>query len=91
MSFVKNKPDTSYQDPPNGYGSWIDYWESKKGRPASSCANTRCSNEADCGAHVIKADGYDRSTYIVPLCSECNNYNNNSPFDVNDSDLLKIY
>ena len=53
-----------------GSGSWLEHWERKTGRIATSCA--ACSVKEDIvGAHV-KMAGHDGSRYIVPLCNACN-------------------
>lgn len=72
---VKNASGTSRYDAPEGYGSWLEYWEEKSGKTAWRCSATDChqigrSNLV--GAHVKIVDGSDNHSYIVPLCRECN-------------------
>ncbi|KJG21070.1 hypothetical protein UB37_12035 [Photobacterium iliopiscarium] len=57
MSFidVKNKNGTADKNPPAGYKSWLDFWESKKGKKATTCEVLTCSGEPDVGGHVIKS------------------------------------
>lgn len=52
---------------PNGYASWIDYWEKKTGLKAGFCHALCCYDYATDGAHV-NVDGYGDAWYIVPLC-----------------------
>jgi hypothetical protein len=56
----------------DGSRSWIDYWETMTGYSAEKCHNVECSADATDGAHVILANGTDKTRYIVPLCHECN-------------------
>ncbi len=67
---VKNLNGTSDNRVPSGYSSWLEYWEKKTGKRAGECGH--CTAKAEVGAHVQKADSYDRSWYIVPLCYACN-------------------
>ena len=67
---VKNLNGTSDNKVPYGYSSWLDYWEKKTGKKAGECGH--CRERASVGAHVQKADSFDRSWYIVPLCHGCN-------------------
>jgi len=102
--YVANAPGEDY-DPtvPDGYDSWIDYWN-KSRYPnedyyASACFS--CGEETDDldGGHVYclkkRDDGgwkYDKlkGLFIIPLCSVCNNPKNTKPFQVDDSDLIKV-
>ncbi len=89
MALVKNIKGSSDNVAPSGYSSWKEFWEVKKGRKFSYCACLTCSNQAVYGGHVKKVYG-SNEWYIVPLCEKCNNYANEDPFEVNDSDLLPI-
>ena len=54
---------------PNGYSSWLDYWEKKTGHKAnhcSDCGNNKCDLV---GGHVY----YNGHIYLVPLCQDCDN------------------
>lgn len=87
---VKNVPDTTGQIPPYPCESWLKYWEKKTGKRAGYCARCGCMNMAAHGAHVKKCDVFfDTSTYIVPLCADCNNPNNTQEFYV-DCDLCLV-
>lgn len=89
---VQNVPGTAGQTPPYPYNdySWLEYWEKKTGQKALFCACCSCMKKAEHGAHVKMCDTLDVKTYIVPLCSECNNPNNKEPFYV-DCKLCPIY
>lgn len=74
MYKVKNLKGTSDRVP-NGYNSWLHYWESATGQVASKCNRLGCgvtgrSNLV--GAHVKKVDSLDNNWYIVPLCQADN-------------------
>ena len=61
------------------------------GHKASTCSVCGCSNKAEHGGHVKRVDTYfDPTTYIVPLCADCNNPNNTKEFYV-DCDLCRAY
>lgn len=79
---VKNLNGTSDNRVPYGYDSWLDFWEKKSGKKAKECAH--CSNGAQVGAHVQKADSNDRSWHIVPLCCRCNCKSSSEEFTVYD-------
>ena len=72
---VKNASGTSRYDAPEGYDSWLEYWERKSGKTAWRCSATDCHKLGRAnlvGAHVKKVGGSDNHSYIVPLCRECN-------------------
>lgn len=76
MIKVKNANGTSRFKSPAGYITWLDYWEAKSGKTAWKCSATDCNKFGRVnliGAHVQKANSYDQSWYIVPLCRGCNN------------------
>lgn len=90
---VKNVPGTAGQVPPYPYQnlSWLEYWEKMTGHKASTCSVCGCSNKAEHGGHVKRVDTYfDPTTYIVPLCADCNNPNNTKEFYV-DCNLCRAY
>lgn len=89
--YVKNVHNTS------GPGSMIAQWEEYTGRKCPPyCSNVDCVNELDdenkCGAHVYKCckngSVINYGRYIVPLCKECNNANNNDIMEIESEDLL---
>ena len=41
-------------------------------RVVPSCGRLYCGDKAEVGAHVKKVSSLDSSWYIVPLCSGCN-------------------
>ncbi len=72
MIKVKNLNGTSGRVP-SQYSSWLAFWEAKTGKKATICAAQDCYNRNNLvGAHVQKVDPFDRSWYIVPICSACN-------------------
>lgn len=69
----KNLKGTGGRTPPAGYASWLDYYMKKNGlRVVPSCGRLYCGDKAEVGAHVKKVSPLDSSWYIVPLCSGCN-------------------
>jgi hypothetical protein len=86
---VKNVKGTANNQPPDGYSSWLDFWEKKKGMKADSCKVFDCSGSPDVGGHVIKVN--EGSTeYILPMCYSCNNESEDEIFNVLDSDLVPV-
>jgi len=74
MVKVKNLNGTGDRVP-NGYASWLDYWEAKSGQKATKCMRVNCSVTGRTnlvGAHVKKVDSSDNKWYIVPLCQADN-------------------
>lgn len=72
MYKVKNLIGTGGRTP-DGYSSWLAYWEAKTGRKATECNRIGCSEKSNLvGAHVKKVGAGDDSWYIVPLCQGCN-------------------
>ena len=78
MVKVKNIPGTSDKQPPSGFSSWKQYYESIKGIDASKAIGEKESNIV--GGHVRKVKGDDKHMYIVPLTRAQNN--SNEPFNV---------
>lgn len=74
---VKNLNGTKDNEPPLGYDSWIEYWETKVGHKAIQCGKLGCKTKNNLvGAHVKKVDNNDDKHYIIPLCKGCNNLRN---------------
>ena len=86
---VKNKKGTAHKDPPEGYSSWVDFWEKKKRRKATQCEVMLCSGLRDLGGHVIKA-GQGSQEYILPMCYSCNNKPENEVLKAWESDLVPV-
>jgi len=86
---VKNKKGTANKAPPAGYGSWLDFWERKKGTKATKCEVFLCNGSPDLGGHVIRA-GEGSKEYILPMCDSCNNKPENEVFKAWDSDLVPV-
>lgn len=72
MTKVKNVLGSSRFAAPDGYSSWLDYWEKQTGTKKFTCGASGCSNSDLVGAHVQKANSSDKSWYITPLCKACN-------------------
>ncbi len=85
MTEVKNIKGTVDNYPKNGYYTWKEFWEDKKGRKFSTCSC--CNGRAEVGAHVIKVS-YSNRWYIVPLCRSCNQ--KETSFMVRDADLEPV-
>jgi len=68
---VKNRIGTSDQRC-GTCPSWLRHWENGTGEKKHVCGTIGCNNSAEVGGHVIKVGGYDRATYIVPICFSCN-------------------
>lgn len=53
--------------------SWLDHWQkySQQQLPVF-CAENKCMDPPEVGAHVQKDDPSDTSWYIVPLCRKHN-------------------
>ena len=86
---IKNKKGTSEKTPPAGFSSWLDFWEKKKGKRASTCEAWMCSGKPDVGGHVIKS-GEGNTEYILPLCYDCNNRSEGEEYEAWDSDLVPV-
>ena len=87
---VKNLHGSSalFGQPTCQCSTWIEHWINNKGVKPIFC---RCCGKQTTdlvGGHVIKVSGEDKSRYIVPLCRDCNNTNNEAEFDVSESDLV---
>lgn len=73
MTAVKNVNGSSRFNVPNGYSSWIEYYEQVMGKSAFFCGASDCLHYHDLvGAHVQKVNNADKKMYIVPLCRGCN-------------------
>ena len=87
------------------YSSFMDFWEKQQQRgnnlSGNFCANKCCNNSAAkdrnnddefVGAHVyIETDVcHNDIWYIVPMCKECNNSENNETKFVDKSLLVKL-
>lgn len=88
MVKVKNLHNTSGRVP-NGYSSWKDYWQKKKGYWPKFCSVNDCLELATLGGHVKKVGASDNSWYIVPLCSKHNN-DHDAEFFVPESMLVPV-
>ena len=86
---VKNKKGTASKTPPAGYSSWLDFWESKKGKKADGCEVYGCNGKADLGGHVIKS-GEVSKEYILPMCYTCNNKPDYEEFEAWENDLVSV-
>lgn len=84
---VKNKKGTADKKPPTGYLNWLDFWEKKKEKKATTCEVLLCKGSPDLGGHVIK-DGEGGKEYILPMCYKCNNKPEDEVFKAWDTDLV---
>ena len=91
MSFieVRNKKGTSNHNTPYGYTSWLDFWEKKQGKKASSCEVLHCNGKAEVGGHVYKVRESSKE-YILPMCYDCNNKPDGETFKAWESDLVPV-
>lgn len=93
MTRVKNKSNETDEEKVD----WIALWKEYKG-----VDNPKCSNLSSCtkvsnyivGGHVYKVDDKGKAIepgvyYIVPLCQSCNSANNEDPFNVFSSVMVK--
>lgn len=74
MVKVKNLNGTS-DKLPQGYNSWLEFWEGKTGKTADHCGATDCNVKGRdnlVGAHFKKVGVGDYRHYITPLCRGCN-------------------
>ncbi|RLD42180.1 MAG: hypothetical protein DRJ07_16140 [Bacteroidetes bacterium] len=86
---VKNKKGTADKNSPVEYSSWLDFWEKKKGKKASTCEAMRCNGKPDVGGHVIKS-GEGGKEYILPLCYSHNNKPEDEVFKAWEDDLVSV-
>jgi len=91
MSFinVKNKSGTGSIDPPEDYDSWLDYWEKKKGKKATTCEAMSCIGSPNVGGHVVKVGGIGK-VYILPLCYDHNNKSPDEVYQAWENDLVPV-
>lgn len=90
---VKNKQNTTNKTLPAGYLTWLDFWEKKKGKKATTCERLGCTATTNLvGAHVIKS-GQGAKEYILPLCksAKCNHTSNTDEFQAWDNDLVEVH
>ena len=67
-------------------GSWIRFWEHLTSRHRSMCSYEDCDRRASCGGHVwIKKKG----VHIVPICTRCNDCDNECRMQSRNSSLLR--
>jgi hypothetical protein len=97
---VVNAVGTSELEPPSGYDSWLDYWEKKQGKKADHCYFCGKKTEDLLGGHVNKVildyteiilkkkPKSEPPLFIIPLCAECNNSENDAVFSVSEADLV---
>jgi hypothetical protein len=92
---VVNGSNTAKIPFPEGYNSWISYWNDKKNKTAKWCRQCREKPSELDGAHVQYVKKNDEGKwqrvsglFLVPLCSKCNNPNNTTVFSVKKNDLI---
>ena len=86
---VKNKKGTGGKKPPQGYTSWLDFWEQKKDKKATVCEATSCTKVAKAGGHVFKV-GQPAKEYILPLCDDHNHPSREEAFKALEEDLVQV-
>lgn len=86
---IKNKKGTSSKTPPAGYTSWLDFWEKKKKKKATTCEALHCNGSPDVGGHVIKS-GEGAKEYILPICYDHNNNPETETYQAWDGDLVSV-
>jgi hypothetical protein len=86
---VKNKIGTADNTPPTGYTSWLDFWEKRKNKKATTCEALYCNGNADVGGHVIKS-GEGGKEYILPICYSHNNKPDNEEYQALENDLVPV-
>ena len=86
---VKNRKRTSNNKLPEGCSSWKEYWKDNKEYWPSKCCVKDCKNEAEVGAHVYKT-GESGIVYIIPMCNEHNNPNNEDVMPIDEKYLVEI-
>jgi hypothetical protein len=87
----KNISGTGNREP-KGCDSWLEFYEENSGKLVKDCKVKGCTNKATVGAHVRKVKlrkNQDRSWYIVPLCTSCNQ--SKEEFELNaDADPVPV-
>jgi hypothetical protein len=91
MIAVHNLNNTGNKNPPAGYSSWRLWWQTQTGKMFCLCSRVGCNNFADVGAHVQKEGSADKSWYIVPLCTACNNISSKEAFLVDAENMVSLY
>jgi hypothetical protein len=66
----------------------LKYWENKKDENSIMCKSRYCQNNTSLGGCIFKSDSKSDKRYIVPICSECSN--KNEEFEVWENDLILI-
>lgn len=96
MIYVVNAVGTSDKKCPYGYSSWLDFWQKRTKKIAAYCRNCGKPTTNLVGGHVQKIGKYLNGTlyridelYIIPICPDCNNPENNKIFSVDETELVK--
>jgi len=74
---------------PDGYESWLDYWEKNTGRSAKECLNINCENTEDiegCHVDVVGKSG----VWLLPMCRSCNDSRNHDKMEAYSRDLIEV-
>lgn len=68
---VKNVNGTS--DNTCTCGSWLAHWKKFSGKEVPKyCAEVKCTNAPEVGAHIQKDSTVDNNWYIIPMCKTHN-------------------
>jgi len=75
---------------PDGYDSWINYWEKNTKKKAAVCEKEGCGKTNNIvGGHVYK-QGDNENIYLVPICHVHNSDDNNHYYNVPSDKLLLV-
>ena len=74
---------------PDGFESWLDYWEKNTRRSAKECLNINCENTEDiegCHVDVVGKSG----VWLLPMCRSCNDWRNRNQMEAYSRDLIEV-
>ncbi|MEY8710653.1 hypothetical protein A9B99_10970 [Mangrovibacter phragmitis] len=74
---------------PEGFRSWLAFWEAQRGKRATQCEAFGCDREVTEAGRVIKVGKVD-GVYILPLCDRCSSLANTRIFKAWDKDLVML-
>lgn len=69
MIIVRNKKQVSNRVLPEGYNSWLEYYEVESKNKSPQCSNLICFDKAKVGAHVDVVG--EKGDHITPFCKSC--------------------
>lgn len=74
---------------PDGFESWLDYWEKNTGRSAEKCLNINCENTNNLEGCHVDVDGKS-GIWLIPMCQGCNNWRNRNKMEAYFRDLINV-